>query len=95
MKSLLMLAVCLLLIVSIPVLAQGDQLPWGEMNLMAKIMFVLIGMNLLMSSLGKMLDHAKSATALDKHGKASALIAQLVSWMQSLIDWLQGNRQHK
>jgi len=56
---------------------------------------VLVAFNLMLSGLSKLLDLVKDKTPTQIDNKLAAAVSKAVSFLQSAIDWLGANREHK
>jgi hypothetical protein len=56
---------------------------------------VLVAFNLILSSLSKLLDVFKDKTKTQVDNKLYAAINKLIVFIQKVIDWMGGNREHK
>ena len=56
---------------------------------------VLVGFNLVLSGLSKILDLVKDKTATKIDNKIADYILKMITGIQKALDWLGANREHK
>lgn len=70
-----------------------EQFLQGE--LVAKILLVVIGVNIGLSALQAALEKVKDHTGTEIDNKAHAILSTVLGYVQKIVDFISANRQHK
>jgi len=65
--------------------ASLPEIPFADMDLMAKIIAGVVALNLALSGIGK---------ALDSLGISKGILGKISALLSSIVDWLGANRKH-
>lgn len=66
----------------------------GNMELAPKIAVIVIGVNLLLSSVVNVLDFIKEKTKWEGDNKAAASLHKVLDFLKKIVDWASANQKH-
>lgn len=66
-----------------------------DLDLVGKILLVVVCANIALMAVFEILGKVKDLTLSDTDNKIHAFLGKLLKALQSLIDWVSANRQHK
>lgn len=67
---------------------------WLKTESMESIIMVVMGINIMLSAAGKILDMVKDKTESNTDNKALVIVNKIAAVLTKLLDWTGANRKH-
>lgn len=65
-----------------------------DMNLVAKVAAIVVGINVVLSAVVSVLDYMKDKTSTSVDNKIAVVAHKVLDFLKNIVDWASANQKH-